>query len=44
MLKVKRMNKNLDLGSYEEIDDAISKHIKDNPEIDYLGDYDESEE
>jgi hypothetical protein len=28
---------NLDLGDYEEIDKAISKHIKENPDIDVLG-------
>ena len=27
----------LDLGEYEDIDKAVSKHIKDNPDIDLLG-------
>ena len=32
------MTKDLDLGEYEDIDKAISKHIKNNPDIDLIGD------
>ena len=40
------MDKALDgLGGYEELDDAISKHIKRNPDIDLMGEeYEEKEE
>jgi hypothetical protein len=35
------MNKEVDLGEYEEIDESIKKHLKDNPDIDLLGEEEE---
>ena len=38
------MSNNLDLAEYEDLDKAISKHIKDNPDIDLLGEEDKEDD